>query len=256
MRTTSSFLALAASVSAATISIDVGENGSLKFNPDTVTAAMGDSLEFHFYAGGHSVVSSTFSSPCVPATDAFFSGYIPGTSSGDTTFVVDVNSTDPIWFYCSLADHCELGMVGVVNPPPGKTVSDYAKAAEAVGAASAPPALQGGVLTSIASSPSAMSTTGNERSTMSSPSTTTTSSLTGEATDTGVRSTAILTSVASSSLTGMATDTGTRVPSTTSASASAATTSASAGVGKKERSDVGAVLGLAVFAGGLVALMA
>ena len=65
----------------------------------------------------------------------------------------------------------------------------------------------------------------------------------------------MLTGPTTSSLTGAATDTGTRVPTTTSASASAATTSASAGLGRKERSDVGALLGLAVFAGGLVALM-
>lgn len=41
-------------------------------------------LEFHFYSGsgGHSVVSSSFDSPCVPNTGAFFSGYIPGDDSG------------------------------------------------------------------------------------------------------------------------------------------------------------------------------
>ena len=37
-----SFLALAGSVSAATISIDVGKDGSLKFDPDSTTAAIGD----------------------------------------------------------------------------------------------------------------------------------------------------------------------------------------------------------------------
>jgi plastocyanin len=42
MRSTTLLLALAASVSAATISIDVGQNGALKFNPDSVTAATGD----------------------------------------------------------------------------------------------------------------------------------------------------------------------------------------------------------------------
>jgi hypothetical protein len=42
MRATLSFLALAASVSGATISIDVGKDGALKFDPDSVTAAVGD----------------------------------------------------------------------------------------------------------------------------------------------------------------------------------------------------------------------
>ena len=41
MRNTFSFLALAASASAATISIDVGKGG-LVFAPNSVTAAVGD----------------------------------------------------------------------------------------------------------------------------------------------------------------------------------------------------------------------
>jgi hypothetical protein len=41
-RNLASFLALAATVSGASIGIDVGQDGSLKFNPDSVTAAMGD----------------------------------------------------------------------------------------------------------------------------------------------------------------------------------------------------------------------
>jgi len=265
MRTSFSVLALAASGSAATISIDVGKDGSLVFHPNSVTAAVGDSLEFHFYSdsGGHSVVSSAFSTPCLPATNAFFSGYIPGDESGDTTFIVPVNSTDPIWYYCSLQAHCQEGMVGVINPPSGKTAADYARAAGQVGVVSAPAALQGGVLTSIgtSSSPSSTSsssksTTGNEKSTLSSTAVTTTSSLSGTATDTGVRSSAA-TSGSASSVTGVGTDTDTRgVPTSTSASASAATTSASAGMGMRERSDLGALMGLAAFAGGLVALMA
>jgi len=40
------------------------------------------SLEFRFYPGGHSVVSGSFDTPCVPNTGAFFSGYIDGSDSG------------------------------------------------------------------------------------------------------------------------------------------------------------------------------
>ncbi|KAL8801805.1 MAG: hypothetical protein Q9182_004212 [Xanthomendoza sp. 2 TL-2023] len=28
-----------------------------------------------------------------------------------------VNDTKPIWYYCSQGDHCQNGMVGVINPP-------------------------------------------------------------------------------------------------------------------------------------------
>lgn len=260
MRTTLSLLALAAGVSAATISIDVGEGGSLKFDPDSVTAAVGDTLEFHFYSGsgGHSVVSSSFSSPCQPETNSFFSGYVTGDGTGDMTFVTTVNSTDPIWFYCSLGFHCQSGMVGVVNPPSGQTVSDYAAAAQKVTEASAPASPQGGVVTSIApGSPSSSSMIGNASSTMSSA--TMSGSLTGMATDTGLRSsTSSSAGGSATSLTGMATNTGSRAPTTGgSMSASASpTTKASAGVGKKEGSDTAALMGLAIFACGLVVLMA
>lgn len=71
---------------------------SLRAFTDLVWLSSIFSLEFHFYSGsgGHSVVSSTFATPCIPGEDAFFSGYIPGSSTGDMTFVVEVNSTDPI----------------------------------------------------------------------------------------------------------------------------------------------------------------
>lgn len=32
-------------------------------------------------------------------------------------FLVTVNSTDPIYFYCGQIGHCQAGMVGVINPP-------------------------------------------------------------------------------------------------------------------------------------------
>lgn len=30
-------------------------------------------------------------------------------------FTVMVNDTNPIWFYCATAKHCQGGMVGVIN---------------------------------------------------------------------------------------------------------------------------------------------
>lgn len=37
-------------------------------------------------------------------------------------FVITINDTNPIWFYCSqgvpaVYTHCAYGMVGVINPP-------------------------------------------------------------------------------------------------------------------------------------------
>jgi len=150
----------------ATIDIDVGEDGELKFEPNSTTAAQGDLLAFHFYTGGHSVVEAAFANPCVPIDNAFFSGYMTGDEQGDMTYLVTVNNTDPIWFYCSLDSHCATGMVGVVNPPSGNTVSDFANAAKSVPSASAPVSPQGGTSTSLldATSTSGISTTSSSSS--------------------------------------------------------------------------------------------
>jgi plastocyanin len=109
-------LALVGLAVAATHDIFVGKEG-LSFSPDTTTAAVGDSLVFHFYPG-HTVAQGSFDSPCNPQSGGFFSGSISATSSGEASekFVVKVNNTDPMWIYCTTPGHCQAGMVGVINP--------------------------------------------------------------------------------------------------------------------------------------------
>jgi plastocyanin len=55
--------AFAASVFAKTITVTVGKGG-LVFNPDTITAAVGDVVEFHFFGSIHTAVQGDFSTPC------------------------------------------------------------------------------------------------------------------------------------------------------------------------------------------------
>jgi len=248
---------LVALVGGKSIDIDVGEDGDLKFDPDTSTAAVGDTLEFHFYSGsgGHSVVSSSFDSPCVPNTGAFFSGYIPGDDSGDTAFVVNVTSTDPIWFYCSLKKHCQNGMVGVVNPPSGKSASDYAKAAAPVAAASAPGALVGGVLTTITDSSSTTAASSGSASATSSPASTSGGSTTASTTGSGSASVASTTSSPASS----GSSAGTSASSSKASAASSAASSASssgAPAATAGATNNGVKLGLGAVLGGMVVLMA
>lgn len=98
--------------------VQVGSNG-LSFSPNNVTAAVGDKIQFEFFAPEHSVAQSSFSSPCTPLNGTgFFSGLVT-TSSGQNTnvFTVTINDTNPIWFYCSVPTHCQSGMAGVINPP-------------------------------------------------------------------------------------------------------------------------------------------
>ena len=57
--------------------------GSVVFTPDTVTAAVGDVLEFSFFPVNNSATMSDFDNPCTPAKDAtgFHSGFF-ATASG------------------------------------------------------------------------------------------------------------------------------------------------------------------------------
>jgi len=100
--------------------VDVGKSG-FTFSPSTVTAAVGDHVNFHFYGGDHSVSQSLFIAPCQPSgPKAIFSGFINPTDysqQASKMFSMRVNSTAPIWLYCSQVEHCQLGMAMVINPP-------------------------------------------------------------------------------------------------------------------------------------------
>ncbi|OAA63567.1 extracellular serine-rich protein [Niveomyces insectorum RCEF 264] len=136
-------LGLAASAAAKNIQIDVGENG-FTFSPDSVTAAVGDVLDFHFHPTMHSVVMGDFDNACQPAkTGGFYSGFISGDNSD--VFQVTINSTDPLFFYCSQVGHCAGGMSGVVNPSSDQTLDAYQSKAKSVSNAGSPPAPFGGV---------------------------------------------------------------------------------------------------------------
>ncbi|KAK3630079.1 hypothetical protein LTR56_002634 [Elasticomyces elasticus] len=80
--------------------VAVGENG-LVFTPSTITAPVGSQVEFQFYPRNHSVVSSAFDNPCQP-DGKLFSGYMPvSAGTGPDVFVITINDTNPIWYYCS-----------------------------------------------------------------------------------------------------------------------------------------------------------
>ena len=111
------FLAFVASALAANHDILASQTG-LSFTPNVTTAAVGDTPTFHFYPGKHNVVRGSFEIPCNYTSGAFYSGFVvPLMGESDQVFTVNVNDTEPIWYYCSEWMHCQLGMVGVVNPP-------------------------------------------------------------------------------------------------------------------------------------------
>jgi len=98
-------------------------SGQLQYFPNSVTAAVGDMVQFQCAAGNHTVTQSTFDQPCEPihqnnaAVEGFFSGFQPVTAGGAQapTFTILVNNTTPIWVYCSQGQHCQKGMNLVIN---------------------------------------------------------------------------------------------------------------------------------------------
>ncbi|KAK7924051.1 plastocyanin-like domain-containing protein [Apiospora marii] len=133
-----------------------GANGQLRFEPESVIAAVGDIVEFRFHPKNHSVAQSSFAEPCAPLAAAavlppsplpaangtghyplysrrgssatvadnnspFFAGFDFATAEGPWAhaFQVLVQDTKPVWLYCPqpMGAHCTNGMSGVINEP-------------------------------------------------------------------------------------------------------------------------------------------
>ncbi|OQO09764.1 hypothetical protein B0A48_05168 [Cryoendolithus antarcticus] len=111
--------------------IKAGGNGDhdLEFHPDSITAAVGSQVQFEWYPMNHSLASSTYDNVCEP-DGKIFSGYFdPASGMMDKqTFVINITSTEPIWYYCTQEyyTHCQNGMVGVINPPRSLPVNEWA----------------------------------------------------------------------------------------------------------------------------------
>ncbi|EPS38889.1 hypothetical protein H072_7346 [Dactylellina haptotyla CBS 200.50] len=130
-------------MSQATHTVSVGAGG-LVFSPDTITADMGDTINFVFNGGNHTVTQAGFSNPCNPSTNGFFSGFA---GSSSETFSIIVTTSDPQYFYCAQLGHCQLGMVGVINPPSsGNTLAAFKKAASSAKTNTTPSNTFGGII--------------------------------------------------------------------------------------------------------------
>jgi len=128
MHTKSLFVAaLAAIVSAKEIVVTVGgntsDNAGAVFQPQRIVAALGDTITFNFTQGNHTVIQSTFASPCIPAhdTDITINGFNSGfrnTINGTAGTILSVpmlpqNYNLTMWFYDY--NTCGLGGVGAIN---------------------------------------------------------------------------------------------------------------------------------------------
>ncbi|PBP18061.1 hypothetical protein BUE80_DR011056 [Diplocarpon rosae] len=239
-------LMLVAASLAAVIDVKVGDGG-LTFAPEEMVASVGDVVLFHFYSGhgSHSVAPSTFEAPCVPASaDSFYSGTVQGDSTGDQTFAINITSTDPIWIYCAVGQHCQAGMGAVINAPSNtsETVALYQAAAKGVEGSRQPASVQGGMLVTGSASSSGAATSPSALTT--SAESTAISTLMNSPTGTTLAATATSTSM----MTGSSTPAGT--------SSAVASTTAGSGAGKRHMSKWAVVVALGGFLMGTVSLMA
>ncbi|ELR05823.1 hypothetical protein GMDG_01900 [Pseudogymnoascus destructans 20631-21] len=129
--------------------VTVGDNNAIAFSPDTITAAVGSSIEFVFFPPIHSVTQSTFESPCAPLANGtgFWSGaFTTASGKNANVFTLIVNDTNPIWFFCATPSHCEAGMAGVINPSSNgsESLDQYKASAAKVSNPPTPSVVQGG----------------------------------------------------------------------------------------------------------------
>ncbi|KAH8918496.1 hypothetical protein BT69DRAFT_575171 [Atractiella rhizophila] len=118
----------------------VGGEAGLVFTPPVIHAPVGARILFEFQTKNHTVTQSSFDEPCKPLDGGFKSGFLPSqlgnSSQTGPGFVVEVQDTKPIWFYCGQQlpqPHCPQGMVGAINPPSkGNTFDEFKKKALAL----------------------------------------------------------------------------------------------------------------------------
>jgi plastocyanin len=139
-------LAQSLTVYAATMQVTVAANNKFQFTPNSITAQPGDIVAFNFVSQNHSVASSDPNSPCQPQANAIFSDFQPiagdpnaspngGNGRGNRNnrrqagntpqFMVPITDNAPMYIYCSQAQHCQQGMVMVINPPDATAVTNY-----------------------------------------------------------------------------------------------------------------------------------
>lgn len=103
---------------------------NLAYQPESITANIGDTVLFVFLQANHTVTQSTFANPCVKMPGGTDSGFMPNPSgAAGVTFTMPVTASGPLWFYCKqkVGTHCGKGMVFSINAPTtgDKTFSAY-----------------------------------------------------------------------------------------------------------------------------------
>jgi plastocyanin len=151
-------LAVIPKVKATDFQVIVG-GGPLQYNPNQVTAQVGDTVTFVFKQANHTATESTLQDPCSPKAGGFDSGFIPVAADVTEDFPLaqfNVVDTNPRFVYCKQANHCQQGMVFAINA--GSDFTAFQAAAQASGGGSV-----SATATSAGATPSATSTGTNHQ---------------------------------------------------------------------------------------------
>ncbi|KAI9747266.1 MAG: hypothetical protein M1835_002169, partial [Candelina submexicana] len=110
--------------------VTVGGTAGLIYSPETITAAVGDMVQFNFMSTNHTVTQSAFAKPCVKMDGGIDSGFLANANNTVTpapSYVFQVTAKTPVWFYCKqkTGTHCGKGMVFSINPAADKTHDQF-----------------------------------------------------------------------------------------------------------------------------------
>jgi len=101
-----------------TLSVSVAPGNTLVFDPPSVNASIGQTINFVFPSD--LPVSVTQSAPNAPCTHLDFANGTVGFDSELQTSVIvtmEILDDEPIYFHCKHPGHCGTGMVGTINAP-------------------------------------------------------------------------------------------------------------------------------------------
>jgi plastocyanin len=145
--TLNSAMSSSAGATAATHTVVVGGSAGLVYTPDTIEAAIGDTVIFTFMSNNHTATQSAFTTPCEKLTGGMDSGFMPNinnTVSPAPQMAMQVTVATPIWFYCRQSGHCGKGMTFSINPTANKTQAMFEQMAIAQNGTGTAGAITGG----------------------------------------------------------------------------------------------------------------
>ncbi|MCJ1310576.1 hypothetical protein MMC25_004241 [Agyrium rufum] len=125
--------------------VTVGGEAGLVYTPSTISAAVGDMVQFNFLSQNHTVTQSSFGTPCEAMEGGADTGFMPNpnnTVSPPPAMMMQVTAATPMWFYCRQKGHCGKGMVFSINPTAAKSQQMFlsmAIAQNGTASAAAPP---------------------------------------------------------------------------------------------------------------------